>query len=61
MEFNFSPRVRKAIYISNGLISIVAAYLNAKGIIGTPEMIAINAYSVFTSTLATVNVGKVTK
>ena len=58
MTLNPPKKVRAAIYVSNGLLAIVVAYLNAKGIIGVAEVTAWAAYSLFTSSLAGYNVTK---
>lgn len=58
MDLNPPKKVRAAIYVSNGLLAIIVAYLNAKHIIGAAEVTAWAAYSLFTSTLAGFNVSK---
>lgn len=58
MNINLPSRVRFAIYIFNGLGSIVVVYLAAKGIIGDAETVAFGAFNVFTSGLAALNVEK---
>lgn len=58
MQFNLQPRVRLAVYVVNGLGSIVVTYLSTKGKIGDPEVVAWTAYTVFSSSLAALNVDR---
>lgn len=56
MRINLPSKVRFAIYVFNGVGSIVVAYLVAKNYIGDPEAVAWTALSAFTSTMAALNV-----
>lgn len=56
MNINLPPKLRLAIYITNGIGSIIVIYLATKGIVGDPETVAWASYSLFTSGLAGYNV-----
>lgn len=56
MQFNIPTKVRLAIYIANGLLAILGAYLLDKGMIGQPELNLLAALTVFSSGLASLNV-----
>lgn len=56
MRINLPSRLRFAIYVFNGVGSIIVVYLNAKGLIGAAEVTAWTALSAFTSTMAALNV-----
>lgn len=56
MRVNLPPKVRFAIYVVNGVGSVMVAYLVAKDFIGDAEVGAWTALSAFTSTMAALNV-----
>lgn len=58
MNINLPPKVRFAVYVFNGLVSILVVYLATKGIIGDAETVAWGGFNLFTSALAGYNVSK---
>ena len=56
MRINLPDKIRFAIYLFNGVGSIVVVYLLTKGSIGEAELTAWTALSAFTSTMAGLNV-----
>lgn len=56
MRINLPPKVRFAIYVFNGLGTILVSYLFTKHYIGDPEVAAWGAFNVFTSGMAALNV-----
>ena len=61
MRINLPDKVRFAIYLFNGVGSIVVVYLLTKGSIGEAELTAWTALSAFTSTMAGLNVSQSAK
>lgn len=60
MRFNLPSQLRFAIYLFNGIGSIVVVYLLTKGTVGEAELTAWTALSAFTSTMAGLNVSQKT-
>lgn len=58
MRVNLPSKLRFAIYVFNGLVSILVIYLQTKGLIATPEIVAWGSFTTFTNTMAALNVSE---
>ncbi len=58
MTINLPYKIRAAVYVGSGVLSLLVGYLKVKGIIGDPEVALWASISAFANGLAALNVTK---